>query len=165
MLPTLELLTGEKPQICERLTEIEYATLIDNMQNFCSFDVAKILTDITPAELGLMYCSALHNKRTKEMLTVAEAAAQLHVSVPAVSRTLKNLDKKGFVTRAINENDRRSVYISLSERGMDVLLNNIRRYENTIGRILMHFTDEELRMMIQLQSKFIKAASDVVSEA
>ena len=163
MLPMLEMLTGERPRISDRLTENEYALFLNNMQNMCSFDISGIIRGITPAEFALMYITALQNKEGS--MTVAQAADRLHVSVPAVSRTLKNLEGKGYITRAVNEHDRRSVNISLSTSGTELLISNLRRFENTMERILSHFTDNELRTMMQLQSKFIQAASDEISEA
>lgn len=164
MFPMLEMLTGERPRISDRMTESEYAAFLDNMQNMCSFDISRMIEQITPAEFTLMYIIALPNKSGCPM-TVAKAAEQLHVSVPAVSRTLKNLENKGYVTRSVNQHDRRSVNIILSDDGTELLISNLRRFEDTMERILSHFTDDELHTMMQLQSKFIQAAADEMSDA
>ncbi|MGN0688524.1 MAG: MarR family winged helix-turn-helix transcriptional regulator [Oscillospiraceae bacterium] len=165
MFPMIEKVTGEKPVRCDSLSESEYEEFLHNMQSLCEFDVSRIICGITPAELALMYSCAVKEKDSKEPLTVANAAASLKVSVPAISRSLNNLEKKGYIKRTVNKNDRRSVYISLSDSGKTTLIENLHRFEQTMMRILSHFTEEELRTMIRLQSKFVKAAFDVTSEA
>lgn len=165
MFPMLEMLTGEMPRICGRLSEAEYSDLLNNMQGMCNFDMAVMLDGITPAEFALMYHTALKRKQDGCMLTVAQVASLLHVTVPAISRTLKNLEKKSYVTRTVNEKDRRSIHIILSDNGERVLLDNLRRFESNVERILKCFTDEELHSMIKLQTKFVKTAYDVMSQA
>ncbi len=165
MFPMLEMLTGEKPQICSRISSEEYADLLGNIQGMCNFNYGEILTDVTAAEFALMYHAAIKNKTDNKMLTVAQAAAILHVTVPAISRTLKNLENKEYLSRITNQNDRRSVYISITAKGMEVLVNNLRCFEDTMKRILSNFSDEELHTMIRLQTKFVKAARNVSLQA
>ena len=163
MFLMLTMLTGEKPAICSRLSEQEYADFLHNMQMLCSFDQSRLISNITCAELSLLYHTAIHNKDTSHpQMTVAEAATALRVSVPAVSRTLKNLEKKGYIERVVNENDRRSVHICVTENGMSVLTENLVKSDNIMDQILSRFTDEELRSMIQLHTKFISAASETM---
>ncbi len=160
MLPILAMLTDEKPEVCCRLTESEYADFLGNMQLMCNLNLNSFITDITPAELMLMYSAAFYAKQQGgQLITVAQAAVKLRISVPAVSRTLKNLEKRGLVQRIVNEQDRRSVKISLPESGMELLLCNLRRLESSMSHILSCFTDDELREMIRLQSKFINAVA------
>lgn len=161
----LEMLTGEKPQICSRISGEEYTALLGNMQGMCNFNFAEILTDITAAEFALMYHAAIKNKTDNEMLTVAQAASILQVTVPAISRTLKNLEKKEYLSRITNQNDRRSVYISITAKGVEVLINNLHRFEGLMTRILSSFSDEELHTMIKLQTKFVNAANNLSLQA
>ncbi len=165
MFPMLALLTDEKPLVYNRLSEDEYTGFLMNLRKICSLDLSELVIDMTPGELALVYHAAIHRKQTNgQNMTVAEAAEVLRVSVPAISRTLKNLERKGYVSRVTDESDRRSVRISITDTGNDVLIKNLRRSTQVMDDILARFTDEELHSMIALHSKFVKAVSDTISE-
>ncbi len=53
--------------------------------------------------------------------SVGEIAAILGVSSPAATKAVARLERKGLVTRKENEVDRRSVYVSLTNAGMQAL--------------------------------------------
>ena len=71
--------------------------------------------DLTPARVAVV--SILH--RTPERrLTVGEIAAGLHVSSTNISRRLDGLEADGWVRREPNPADARSVYVTLTEEGL-----------------------------------------------
>ena len=47
----------------------------------------------------------------------SELAAKTRTLPPAVSRTLRGLEEKGYVERSVDKKDRRNTYISLTEKG------------------------------------------------
>ncbi len=53
--------------------------------------------------------------------SVGEIATVLGVSSPAATKAVARLERKGLVTRKENEVDRRSVYVSLTNAGMQAL--------------------------------------------
>ncbi len=52
-----------------------------------------------------------------EGIYVSEIAAQLRISSPAVSRTLRPLEAKGLIERFPDKNDRRNTFIRLTDKG------------------------------------------------
>ena len=50
-------------------------------------------------------------------ITSSELAAKTKTLPPAVSRTLRGLEEKGYVERSVDKKDRRNTYISLTEKG------------------------------------------------
>ena len=50
-------------------------------------------------------------------ITSSELAAKTKTLPPAVSRTLRGLEEKGYVERNVDKKDRRNTYISLTEKG------------------------------------------------
>ena len=50
-------------------------------------------------------------------LSSSELAAKTKTLPPAVSRTLRGLEEKGYVERSVDKKDRRNTYISLTEKG------------------------------------------------
>lgn len=49
--------------------------------------------------------------------TVSAIAADLQVSLPAVSQNIRTLEKLGYVERAAHENDRRVSYVQMTHKG------------------------------------------------
>lgn len=165
MYPMFELLAAEKPQLYERLSQKQYVPFFRNMHDICGSGIFDKTTDITPSEMALCYNIYMHTHQAKETApTVAETASAMNVSVPAISRTLKNLEAKEYLQRTVNSSDRRIVHISLTEKGEQVLLKNLRIISEIMDRVLTQFSDEELHTMLALHTKFTSAVSCAVSE-
>ena len=78
------------------------------------------------------------------------------VSVPAISRTLRSLQQKGFITREVDENDRRSVRVTVTQDGQRLLDKNLDFMTGAMNRIMSAFTEEEIRTIAELYGKFAK---------
>ena len=78
-----------------------------------------LFSDLSRGEfmpLQTIYSNSLHNPEAQGTY-VSELASQLKVSSPAVSRMLRSLEKKGYVERFSDENDRRSTLMICSPYG------------------------------------------------
>lgn len=104
----------------------------------------------------MMYLLRTKQKR-KEQINVSLLAEKTNVSMQSVSRTLKNLEAKGYIRREVDRNNRRNTLISLSEEGEKVLTFERERMDEYFYRIFSHFTNEELRSFISLQNKLCTA--------
>ncbi|WP_418060259.1 MarR family winged helix-turn-helix transcriptional regulator [Pimelobacter simplex] len=51
---------------------------------------------------------------------MAELAGDIHLSQSALSRAITRLEKDGLVSRSACENDRRSVFVCLTDKGREV---------------------------------------------
>ncbi len=121
--------------------------------------------ELTPSEMSLCYCVyAFAEKYDGILPTVAELASNLNVSVPAISRTLKNLEAKEYVQRTVNNTDRRIVHISLTKKGEQCISSHFKAVSEVLDKVLARFTDEELKTMLRLHIKFTSAVSQVLNE-
>lgn len=165
MCNLFELLEKEKPDLYKRLSQEQYLPFFKNMQEMYGNDFPDRPSEITPSEMSLCYSVLTYSQKNGgAMPTVAETAAQLEVSVPAISRTLKNLEAKEYVQRIASQSDRRIVHISLTEKGEQVLIKNTRSITEVMDRVLAKFSDEELRLLLELHTKFTQAFSQVICE-
>ena len=165
MYPIFELLAKEKPQLFERLSQEQYVPFFRNMQDVCGAGFCGKASELTPGEMSLCYCvHAFAIKNNGSMPTVAEIASKLNVSVPAISRTLKNLEAKEYIHRTPDPSDRRIVHISLTEKGGTVMTENSRVIADVMDKVLAQFTDEELETMLRLHTRFTSAVSQVLTE-
>jgi DNA-binding MarR family transcriptional regulator len=67
---------------------------------------------ITPSQLAV-----LATVRRNQRLTIGQIAESEHVKPPSVSKIVATLEAAGFVARESDPDDRRSVYISLTDSG------------------------------------------------
>lgn len=137
-----------------RLSREDYDRLLKSIRQVMSVDTTEVLENITLAELKLIYCVDDHFKKEGCTFSSTEAAEYLGISAPAVSRTVKGLEGKGFLERRLDENDRRSVKIIVTDKGQEVLEANMKRCVALLDKIFAQFSDEELAEMVRLHCKF-----------
>ncbi len=144
-----------------RLSAEDYARFLKSIQRMSSLNLLPFTEDVTVAEFSLIYTAeAAAGKNGGKPVSVAEAAAMLSVSVPAVSRTLKSLESKRLVERHSDDRDRRSVKLVVTEKGSEVLKRNVCCLSALLERVLSHFSDEELVTMVDLHCKLTEAFAE-----
>lgn len=136
-----------------RLSREDYDKLLKSMRQMMSVNTAALLDNMTLAELKLIYCADQNFKTEGKPLSSAEAAERLGISAPAVSRTVKGLESKGFLERRLDDSDRRSIKIIVTDNGRSVLEENMKRCIALLDRIFARFSDEELADMVRLHCK------------
>lgn len=73
-------------------------------------------TSVTPRQLEV-----LSYLRRRQRWSVGEIAATLKVSSAAATKAVARLERKGLVTRTVDQWDRRCVNVSLTDAGIDVV--------------------------------------------
>ena len=86
------------------------------LYQFHKLHMGDLVPDITKLE-GMTMAAIKHCSGEKEELTVSELTAKLKAKGPAVSRTLKTLEDKGYIERDVNKADRRNTYVKLRHPG------------------------------------------------
>jgi DNA-binding MarR family transcriptional regulator len=88
-------------------------------------------------------------------MRISDLAEKVGTSVPALSRTLKSLEARGYVTRRVDERDRRASLISLATAGTKLVNEHRARVTGGLrellsklskrdqSRVLGHFADLE----------------------
>ena len=166
MFDLTKVLEGCSSEIMRRVPHEEYECFLESVQrctgNMC---ISTVITALTSAELALVHAAAAFPQNNGgEYISVAQAAQQLGVSAPAVSRTLKKLESRGYIERNIDPADRRSVRISVTSAGIEAMSQCITESAEMINLTLEDFTDDEIRTMIRLHCKFSKKMAEVISE-
>lgn len=124
-----------------------------------------VIIGMTPSEFSVLCCAEqFPRKHNGTAASVADIAALMGVSVPAVSRTLRSLQGRGWIERTIDEDDRRSVRVSITPAGREKLLDNMSRVVGSLNRILSVFTEDEMRDVARLYSKFASATAEQLGE-
>lgn len=134
--------------------------ILRSMELLSSISPAGVLTDITPSEFSVLCSAADHPRRHQTSATVADIAGQLGVSVPAVSRTLRSLQQMELIERSVDETDRRNIRVTLTAAGQEMLEANMQRVVTKLNGIMSVFSQDEMRTIAELYSKFANAMAE-----
>ncbi|HIZ78463.1 MAG TPA: MarR family transcriptional regulator [Candidatus Lachnoclostridium stercorigallinarum] len=104
--------------------------------------------DITSNDLHVI--EAIGVGSPKNMSTIAR---ELSVTVGTLTIAMNGLVKKGYVTRERGREDRRVVYISLSEKGRKAYAHHARFHQEMIGGIQSALTPEEMAALVKALEK------------
>lgn len=100
----------------------------------------------------------LKAKKEGKFLTVSELAKQLKLSSPAISRTVKNLVKKGWVQRTESQLDRRIVQLTVTDEGVSIAKEAKKELNAFMVQVYKKIDPEDLEAYILISSKLNDAA-------
>ena len=87
---------------------------------------------------------------------MSSIAKELSVTVGTLTIAMNSLVKKGYVLRERGKEDRRVVYISLTERGRAAYVHHARFHKAMIDSISDELTSEEMELLIKTLTKLDK---------
>jgi DNA-binding MarR family transcriptional regulator len=91
-------------------------------------------------------------------------ADHLMISNPGVSQMLNVLETKGYVERSTNKNDRRVVYVKLTEYGRELLGKELGSITEILSNIFDKMGEEDVFKLIELINKFYVIAKEYVKK-
>lgn len=104
-----------------------------------------------------------HNKPDGQDNVFASALqSELFVSKAAVSQMLSSLERKGFITRLVNEGNRRKVDILLTGEGRAAMEKQKVFLVDAAAQLTAAFGEEKLLEMINLFDEFSAAAEAII---
>jgi DNA-binding MarR family transcriptional regulator len=68
-------------------------------------------------EMAVMAAVAFHQKETGEGIRVSEIGKMMKIAPPTVTQFISGLEKRGWLIRRMDAQDRRSVQVTLTEEG------------------------------------------------
>lgn len=104
--------------------------------------------DITNNDMHVI--EAIGIGKPKNMSAIAK---ELSVTVGTLTIAMNSLVKKGYVERSRGKEDRRVVYISLSERGRRAFEHHAEFHKRMIDGIKEELTEEELEVLYRTLKK------------
>ena len=107
--------------------------------------------DITNNDMHII--EAIGMNEPKNMSTIAR---EISVTVGTLTIAMNRLVKKGYVLRERGKEDRRVVYISLTERGRAAYVHHARFHKAMIDSISDELTSEEMELLIKTLTKLNK---------
>ena len=109
--------------------------------------------DITNNDMHIIEAVGISDPRK-----MSDIAGDLGVTVGTLTSNMNGLEKKGYIIRERSENDRRVVYITLTERGKKAFYHHRDFHKNMIKAVVSGLDDDEKRLLykclIKLDSFF-----------
>ena len=88
-----------------------------------------------------------------EMMKMSEIATYFHITPAAVSQMIKEYERKGWVERIILDQDRRSVYLKVTDSGEKMLKQNEEAAMKDLIDFLEFIGDEDSDALIRILEK------------
>ena len=90
---------------------------------------------------------------------VSDISDELGLPRPGVTKTIKDMERLGFVEKKASEADGRIVYIMSTQAGRDLVDKYVDEYFTGLGEALVDITDESADTMIELIEKLYEVVS------
>lgn len=87
------------------------------------------------------------------LATVSQLANQLKSSKSATSKMLKVIEEKNYIERAMDQTDRRIVYVKITNSGQDILCEAKREMEMFSDNIMEKMGEKDSEELIRLMNK------------
>lgn len=110
--------------------------------------ITKEYMDITENDMHIIEAVGI-----SEPKKVSDVAKSLNVTPGTMTVNIDNLEKKGYVTRERSENDKRVVYIILTERGKKAFFHHRDFHKKMIKSAVANLTDEERESLMKCLTK------------
>ncbi len=136
--------------------------LFDTYRRLKRLDLTSGIAGLSSGDFALLrVVDALGSDNDGQGAEVSQAARQLGVSAPAVSKGIRKLEELGYLERNINKNDRRFTFITLTPKGSTALAEaNAKLYE-ILDRIISRVGKENIDTLDRLLNEFIDAANEI----
>lgn len=101
-----------------------------------------------PYGLTAIQFSILMELKLEDNQTVSQLASKLQMSMSNISAIIQRMEKHGFVNRIRNDQDQRTVQVSVSKKTI-AMLDDIELQLNNCGCVLSRLSSDEKQAIIQ----------------
>lgn len=120
---------------------------------------------MSKSEFKILYHVWKTHREEDKMLTSRELATLMNVSSPAISRTVKSLVQKEWLIQEDDPDDRRNIFLKLSDEGKKNYERAIQHMENSMKIIFDEFTEEEIRVFLDTGARLTKVLNKIKEES
>ena len=97
---------------------------------------------------------------SESSINISEIKSELHITKSAISQMMNSLEKKGFIERKTDTNDRRKIVVKLTQTGKDILKETKKSANNKLNEIFSNLGNENTKQLITLLNR----VSDISEE-
>lgn len=93
-----------------------------------------------------------------------ELAEHLYVSTATIAVSLKKLEKGGYITRLMDQDDNRMNQVCLTKQGHDMVIHSRQFFCNVEAQMFLGFSGRELEIMEQFLKRMYDNLSQIPAE-
>lgn len=112
----------------------------------------KAFEAINDARRGMVYVIG-YLYREKREITFNELSKKLDVSTARITKLLQKLVAKGYVNKRQDENDKRKIIISLTDRGNEIAKSIEEKFYETISDVIDYIGIDDINKFIEITTK------------
>ena len=120
--------------------------------------------NITMSEFILMREVAENTKESYNSMALTEVREYLSVSKAAVSQMLNSLEKRGYILREIDPNNRRNIIVILTEEGKNAYRKKNQEFYNRFEMVIQGIGEKDVSQFIAMINKMSDAMGDFEEE-
>lgn len=114
---------------------------------------------VTPAYI--QYMDVIHKLQSKDkQVKISDISDYLGLPRPGVTRTVKEMETKGYLKKIVSESDGRIIYIMITDQGEALSEKYDKDYYSRLSVYLSEISDDEADCMIETIEKFYKVMSE-----
>lgn len=118
-----------------------------------NFDLDKVFSTIQRADYLVLYCIKMQQaEHPGEKVYLADLAAAMGLKVTELSKTMENLQDKGFVVWQTDREAGRT-YVELSSKAVELMAEERDFMKRCYARLRTELGDEELRRAVDIMQK------------
>lgn len=113
--------------------------------------------NITMSEFILMREVAKNTKESYNPMALTEVREYLSVSKAAVSQMINSLEKRGYLTREVDVNNRRNIIVVLTEVGQEVYQKKNQEFFDRFEKVIQGIGETDISHFIAMINKMADA--------
>lgn len=121
---------------------------------------AETKSDVNMRELILMFVIADNSIDSANNIGLADIREYLSVSKGAVSQMLSSLEKKDFINRDIDKNNRRNLIVTLTPEGHDALTSQYTEFCGRLDKMISLLGEHDVKEMIRIVNRMIDITNE-----
>lgn len=119
------------------------------------------LRDGNSLHLTFLQVETLFALKTKGNLSMKQVSEMFHITMPTATVLVDKLLEMKLVSRKNDTEDRRVVYVSLTQKGNTLLESGMKKREENLSMMLDSITSEDKKSMIRILEKMIARAQEM----
>lgn len=130
--------------------------ILNKVQTRIIYNEEKILKDVIGDTLSIKEFHTLevvYSSMLSKTNTAGTIANRLGITLGTCTTNIDRLVGKGLINKIKNDNDRRVVYIELTEKGQQVYLKHISTHKKLIAKVISKLTMSEKASLLSIIGK------------
>lgn len=105
---------------------------------------ARAIDAMSDAQLAVLSTLRMYGRRT-----ITSLAERERVTAPSMTSMINGLEEQGFVTRTPDDEDRRRVQVDITDAGVEIVAETIKRRDELLFDAMreLEFTEDELKIL------------------